>query len=1394
MPKFKVFKAITIFGFLCLIVCSVSGNSFRAQASSTVAVDSVSPTAGNSVKNANLTYSFTNTAGTLLIVCATAGDPSQSISGITYGSAAMSLVAGVRSHDGTTGAYSSLWYLLNPATGANSVVVTKSGSAAGGEIISGAVSFTGNDSANPIAQSVSNHGASGTSATVAASGTTAGNMLVDCATNGSPIGSSSQTLNFKTNTDSSEYGNNAASSYAATTGGSVTMGYTGNSNDGWGIVAAEIKANSVADTQPPTIPTNLSATAVSSSAINLSWTASTDNVGVTAYTIYRGGTQVGTSATNSYSDTGLTASTQYTYTVDAVDGAGNHSSQSASSQATTQSAPPPDTTPPTVPTNLTATAISSSQINLTWTSSTDNVGVTGYKIFRGSTQVGTSAVNNYSDTGLTASIQYTYTVSAYDAAGNNSSQSFSSGATTQAASSYYQLTSDRIIPWQDGSDLWNNGVLPTYSQVDCSGLAGNGTTNDGPAIQTCINNAAANTAVYIPAGTYYVNSTVRLKSGMALRGAGSGTILDLGASGQLTTQNFSHSTNINPPTTYNQIPSTFTLSGTPQKGDTTVTCATGCSNVSVGTWIKIFGNDDPALISDPGGSCDYCSDDTGAYLLQQIVQVTAINGAVFTLSRPLYHTPYTVAVKLTDPAGTEPAGAKFNIISFQTQKAGYEYFHVVGTGDLGGNPIIDIQGCLDCWVRGIESQYSGSSSDGGHIRLQFTYGNEIRDNYVHEERSGASGSGYGIWSEWVNGDTKIENNIVRHTRHGIIWEGGGSGEAVLYNYLDDNFTDDMTYLGSARPNHGAHPYMQLWEGNIASHVAEDDLHGSASNLVFFRNNFWGDETDDNGGCSTNIASIKVAESTPVSGNYPLCTTIPGFSTYQSQMLGFAAIDVFDGNNYLSFVDNVLGRTGMHANWSNATLRADSGSCCTGTTANPYVYAIATTVMGSTPVPNSTILLHGNWDFKTNGVAYWDGGSNHALADSWYYSSEPGFLVNADVPWPAIGGDVTGGNLSGTSGRVNTNAAYDCYWNVLHANGVFDASTCYTSSGGGGGDTAPPSTPTGLTATAISGSQINLLWIASTDNVAVTGYKVYRGGVQIGTSATNSYSDTGLTVGTNYTYTVSAYDAAGNNSAQSTSASATTQSAPDTTPPTATITSPQAGTVSGTITFSATASDPTVTGQVTSGLKLVTLSVDGSVFATSTTGSISKSLDTTTLANASHSLTASAVDNAGNNSTISTISITVNNASATKYPRTVSLTGLEGIATIPSNTTITAIILSPGSGATLETQSNLSATAGKYTITFLSSDPQLVNIRIKVNGYLSQLLTSIDTTVNSGTALSVPQLLAGDSNNDNVVNSLDYSLMNTNWLKNSPASDFNLDGIVNSLDFAILKNNFNKGGQ
>jgi chitodextrinase len=179
---------------------------------------------------------------------------------------------------------------------------------------------------------------------------------------------------------------------------------------------------------------------VSTSQINLAWTASTDNVGVTGYNVYRAGTLIATlGAVTTFQNTGLSPSTTYSYTVRALDAAANISAPSSSASATTQT--PPDTTAPSIPAGLTATAISSAQINLSWTASTDNVGVTGYNVYRGGLQIATlGTVTTYQNTGLTGSTAYSYTVRARDAAGNISGQSTSATATTLAPVTTAMLT------------------------------------------------------------------------------------------------------------------------------------------------------------------------------------------------------------------------------------------------------------------------------------------------------------------------------------------------------------------------------------------------------------------------------------------------------------------------------------------------------------------------------------------------------------------------------------------------------------------------------------------------------------------------------------------------------------------------------------------------------------------------------------------------------------------------------------------------------------------------------------------------------------------------------------------------------------------------------------------
>ncbi|MFJ8007501.1 glycoside hydrolase family 6 protein [Streptomyces fagopyri] len=90
------------------------------------------------------------------------------------------------------------------------------------------------------------------------------------------------------------------------------------------------------DTQAPTVPGGLAVSSTTSNSATLSWSASTDNTAVTGYDVYRNGTKVGSATTTSYTDSGLAASTTYTYTVRAKDAAGNVSASSTAVSATTK--------------------------------------------------------------------------------------------------------------------------------------------------------------------------------------------------------------------------------------------------------------------------------------------------------------------------------------------------------------------------------------------------------------------------------------------------------------------------------------------------------------------------------------------------------------------------------------------------------------------------------------------------------------------------------------------------------------------------------------------------------------------------------------------------------------------------------------------------------------------------------------------------------------------------------------------------------------------------------------------------------------------------------------------------------------------------------------------------
>ncbi len=253
-----------------------------------------------------------------------------------------------------------------------------------------------------------------------------------------------------------------------------------------------------ADTVAPSVPTNLVAGATTLSSIAVSWTASTDNVAVTGYDISSGGVVVGSSPTTSFTVAGLATDTAYTFTVRAKDAAGNVSAASAPLTARTATdvvIPGPDTVAPTAPTNLVAGTTTTSAVPLTWTASTDNVGVTGYDVYSGTTKVGSSTTTSHTVTGLTAGTSYTFTVRAKDAAGNVSVPSAAVTATTQTV----PVTPAGSCQVTYSTNDWNSGFTATVKIKNTGTAAINGWSLGFafPAGQTITNGWSA---VYTAAG------------------------------------------------------------------------------------------------------------------------------------------------------------------------------------------------------------------------------------------------------------------------------------------------------------------------------------------------------------------------------------------------------------------------------------------------------------------------------------------------------------------------------------------------------------------------------------------------------------------------------------------------------------------------------------------------------------------------------------------------------------------------------------------------------------------------------------------------------------------------------------------------------------------------------
>jgi glucoamylase len=201
-------------------------------------------------------------------------------------------------------------------------------------------------------------------------------------------------------------------------------------------VCQTFNACAAAPTQAPAAPTALATTAVHTTSVTLSWTGSQFAAGYKVYRDSGTGTAalIATTGSTTYTDTGLTASTGYTYYVTAYNNIG--SSPASNKVTVTTKAPSP---PPNAPTGLKVTSATSTTASLAWTAATDTAGgtVAGYHVYRatatGTTAlVGTTDATAYDDTGLSPTTDYTYTVTAFDTDGNESNASTPVTATTTA--------------------------------------------------------------------------------------------------------------------------------------------------------------------------------------------------------------------------------------------------------------------------------------------------------------------------------------------------------------------------------------------------------------------------------------------------------------------------------------------------------------------------------------------------------------------------------------------------------------------------------------------------------------------------------------------------------------------------------------------------------------------------------------------------------------------------------------------------------------------------------------------------------------------------------------------------------------------------------------------------
>jgi len=611
-----------------------------------------------------------------------------------------------------------------------------------------------------------------------------------------------------------------------------------------------------------------------------------------------------------------------------------------------------------------------------------------------------------------------------------------------AAPSYAQLWSgildpSRAINWGAGNKGIAGGI-PNRTTI-CQ------TLNPGVTF-TQINNAIAacpsNQVVFLNAGTYTLSSGINFgsKSNVTLRGAGpdqtivrfnapdgcNGFFADICIQGQdLLAQLWGGHT----PSDLGQIHN-WTAGYTKEA---TVVTVDSTSGLSVGMTIVLDQLDDT---SETGG---VLVSGNAQHVLQnvstgrpgrgqmQFVTITAISGTQLTISPGLYMPNWR--------ASQSPQIWWINPVRTLNGIENMTLDHQTSSSVQNLMAGIVFWNTTQCWVKNVRSLTPGRN----HVWLVQAARSEVRDNYFYGIASGGGSLSYGI-DFYMGGDSLIINNIFQHVTAPLL-PGGTSGDVIAYNFAIDHPYSTPDWMQITLNGHQLGQEMILYEGNQGNGIAFDIFHGAGEMSTVFRNYLRGRDLN--------------------------------------QTMNTLPIQVWAYNRFLNLIGNVLGTPGYHTVYEQSSVAGSN---------DPWhsIYLLGYSASGTQndgccaydPLVRSTMLRWGNYDTATGTVRFlgleiptlsFPGGVNgnliplsQILPASLFLTSQPSWWVTpwGTPAWPAVGPQVTGGNVPGYGGRVWKNPAQLCYDNSPQDGGNpykrFIATTCY-----GTGGTQAPSPPKNL---------------------------------------------------------------------------------------------------------------------------------------------------------------------------------------------------------------------------------------------------------------------------------------------------------------------------------------------